>query len=175
MRTKSAIAYAHRPTNDKQELHCKGIKLLDTMLTDYTKKKGQVVADISYHDMMSKEEVPCYVGYDAINEKIMKPQLLHDPKINEEITDDSATYLYNFVRHLVHIQKRILPLSPQQGSSMIQMLSTSCQIQAMWSLILRHRTLILSNLICLFLTYLEIFISVGIPCWRCWTRLSPKR
>ena len=55
----------HRPVNDKQELHRKGIKLLDMMLEDYAKKEGQVVADISYHDMMPKEEVQCYVGYDA--------------------------------------------------------------------------------------------------------------
>ena len=47
----------------------------------------------------------CYVGYDANDKKIMKPQLSHDPKINEEITDDNETYLYNVVRHPVHTEE----------------------------------------------------------------------
>ena len=37
--------------------------------------------EVSYHDMMPKELVQCYVGYDIEKEKIMEASLLHDPKI----------------------------------------------------------------------------------------------
>ena len=56
---------AHQSVNDTQELHRKGIKLLDLLLEDYAKKGERLLADILYHDMMPKEEVQCYVGYDA--------------------------------------------------------------------------------------------------------------
>ena len=61
--------------------------------------------EVSYHDMMPKEAVQCYVGYDIEKEKIMEARLLHDPKITEEIENDINCHINNYIRHLVHTEE----------------------------------------------------------------------
>ena len=96
---------AHPNVNDTTELRAKGIKLLDLLLEDFAWTGGRDLSSLSYHDMMPKKDVQCFLGYDENFEKVMKMRNLSGTEIGNEISDSDEAHLYDFVRHLLHTEE----------------------------------------------------------------------
>jgi len=81
------------------------MKLLDLLLEDFGQKNNRIVAEMSHHHMMPTEPVDCYVGYNGYNEKVMEPRPLHDPKTWRDLISNIDFHIYNYIRHLSHIEE----------------------------------------------------------------------